>query len=195
MIDPLPPGPFATVLADPPWEFATRSPKGDGRSARRHYDVMTLDDIKALPVRDVVARDATLFLWATDTHLAHALDVMKAWGFTYKTVGFYWVKLNPSAPSSGLEPFDFFTGMGYWTRANPEQCLLGTRGNPKRYARDVSRLVLAPRREHSRKPDAVPERIERLVAPPYLELFGRRSRDGWYVWGDQAMRFDSSPDG
>ena len=87
----------------------------------------------------------------------------------------------------------FFTGLGYWTRANPEQCLLGTRGKPVRRAKNVRRLVVERRREHSRKPDAVRDRIERLVGGPYLELFARETKVGWDCWGDQAGLFDTGP--
>jgi N6-adenosine-specific RNA methylase IME4 len=106
--------------------------------------------------------------------------------FEYKTVGFYWVKLNTASKHDA----DYFTGLGYWTRANPEQCLLATRGKPTRLAKDVRRLVVERRREHSRKPDGVRERIERLVAGPYLELFARETKQGWDCWGDQVVLFD-----
>jgi N6-adenosine-specific RNA methylase IME4 len=126
-------------------------------------------------------------LWATDPLLHRALELIEAWGFEYKTVAFYWVKLNAKARHDA----DFFTGLGYWTRANPEQCLLATRGKPPRQAKDVRRLVIEKRREHSRKPDCVRERIERLVAGPYLELFARETKPGWSCWGDQAGLFDT----
>jgi N6-adenosine-specific RNA methylase IME4 len=101
-------------------------------------------------------------------------------------VGFYWVKLN-AAPKPDA---DYFIGMGYWTRANPELCLLATRGKPPRWAKDVRRLVVERRREHSRKPDCVRARIERLVAGPYLELFARETKPGWDCWGNQLALFD-----
>jgi N6-adenosine-specific RNA methylase IME4 len=101
-------------------------------------------------------------------------------------VGFYWVKLNSLSKSNS----EFFTGLGYWTRANPEQCLLATRGSPRRKAKDVRRLVVDRRREHSRKPDTVRDRIERLVDGPYLELFAREAKPGWDCWGDQLALFD-----
>ena len=100
-----------------------------------------------------------------------------------KTVAFYWVKQNTKSDG-------FFTGLGYWTRANPEQCLLATRGKPRRVNKDVRKLVVAPRREHSRKPEEVRAQIERLVAGPYLELFARDTKRGWDCWGDQAGLFD-----
>ena len=115
--------------------------------------------------------------------LPRAFELIEAWGFQYKTVAFTWVKLNRAAKHEA----DYFTGLGYWTRANPEQCLLATRGKPSRLAKDVKRLVVERRREHSRKPDAVRERIERRVRGPYLELFARETNPGWDCWGDQMM--------
>lgn len=174
---------YRVIYADPPWTFATYSRKGKGRSPEAHYDCMDLAGIKALPVGDWAADDAIVLMWATDPLLHRAFEVIEAWGFTYKTVGFYWAKLN--ARGSG-----FFTGMGFWTRANPEQCLLATRGHPKRKAADVPKLVVSPRREHSRKPDEMYGLIERLSDGPYLEMFARSSRPGWESWGLQAGLFD-----
>lgn len=186
-------GDYGAIYADPPWRFSTYSDKGKGRSAEAHYDCMTLADIKAMPVAAWAARDAALFLWTTDPMLRHALEVIEAWGFTYKTVAFYWVKLNRNRGGMFLEPRDFFTGMGFWTRANPELCLLATRGKPRRRATDVAKLMLAPRREHSRKPDETYARIERLVGGPYLELFARATQPGWDRLGNQAGLFDQGP--
>jgi len=177
---------YRVIYADPPWTFKTFSVKGKGRSAEAHYDCMGLDDLKALPVADRAADDAILLMWATDPLLDKAMEVVRAWGFTYKTVGFYWVKQNASSEG-------FFTGMGFWTRANPEQCLLATRGHPKRLATDVKKLVVSRRREHSRKPDEMYGHIERLAAGPYLEMFARSSRSGWDSWGTQAGLFDEGP--
>jgi N6-adenosine-specific RNA methylase IME4 len=170
---------YRAIYADPPWHFRVRSPKGEGRSATRHYPCMTLDSIRALPIGDLAATDSALFLWATDPMLPQALSVIEAWGFTFKTVAFHWVKSNRTSGN-------YFTGMGYWTRANPEQCLLATRGSPKRKAKDVCRLVVSARREHSRKPDEVRSRIERLVDGPYLELFARQNVPGWAAWGNEV---------
>ena len=119
--------PANTGLSTPTrrWTFATYSRKGKGRSAEAHYDCMSLADIKALPVAEWAAPDCVLLLWVTDPLLDKAMDVIRAWGFTYKTVGFCWAKLNKSAPASPGER-DFFTGLGFWTRANPELCLLAT---------------------------------------------------------------------
>jgi N6-adenosine-specific RNA methylase IME4 len=184
-------GSYRAIYADPPWRFATYSDKGKGRSAEAHYDCMSLAEIKALPVAGWAAPDAALFLWTTDPMLRHALAVVEAWGFAYKTVAFYWVKLNKGRGGGVvLTARDFFTGMGFWTRANPELCLLATRCRPRRRGTDVAKLLIAPRREHSRKPEDAYGRIERLVDGPYLELFARASRPGWDALGDQAGLFD-----
>lgn len=190
---------YAVVLADPPWTFMTRSDKGKGRSAENHYGCMSLDEIKALPVAAHCGPNASLVLWVTDPCLKQGLEVMEAWGFRYVTVGFTWVKLNRCAPVRWLVGViaytlgDFFTGMGYWTRSNPEMALLGTRGSPKRLHKDVRQLIIARRREHSRKPDATHVRIQRLLAGPYLELFAREPRNGWDSWGNQTEKFTPAP--
>jgi N6-adenosine-specific RNA methylase IME4 len=177
---------YAAIYADPPWHFRNWSAKGTGRNAVSHYDCMSFADLAALPVAGLAADDCVLFLWATDPLLPRALELIHAWGFEYKTVGFYWVKQNAAAKSDQ----DFFTGLGYWTRANPEQCLLATRGKPSRKAKDVRRLIVDRRREHSRKPDQVRDRIERLVPGPYVELFARETKPGWDCWGNQPALFD-----
>jgi N6-adenosine-specific RNA methylase IME4 len=194
---------YRVIYADPPWTFSTYSRKGKGRSAEAHYDCMSLADIKALPVAEWAAADCMLLLWTTDPLLPTALDVIRAWGFTYKTVGFYWAKLNKSADPTIFRNRDFFAGLGFWTRANPEMCLLATRGHPHRRQADVRKLIVSSRREHSRKPDEAYERIERLCEGPYLEMFARSSRPGWDRWGDESdlrhigprrWRADSYPD-
>lgn len=194
MVAPLPPGPFACILADPPWSYRTRSAKGEGRSARRHYDTMELEAIKAMPIGEVAARDAHLFLWATAPNLPQAFEVMAAWGFRYSAVGFVWVKLNRSVDPHQLRLTRFidaecFVGMGHTTRQNAEFVLLGRRGSPKRLSRAVRQIIVAPRREHSRKPDELHARIETYCAGPYLELFARAQRPGWVTWGDQVGKF------
>jgi N6-adenosine-specific RNA methylase IME4 len=177
---------YGVIYADPPWSFRNWSTKGTGRNAVSHYDCLDAAALASLPVADLAARDCALFLWATDPLLPRAIELIKAWGFEYKTVGFYWVKLNARAKHAA----DHFTGLGYWTRANPEQCLLATRGKPMRRAKDVRRLVVENRREHSRKPECVRDRIERLVDGPYLELFARETKRGWDCWGNQSHLFD-----
>lgn len=173
---------YQAILADPPWAFDNWSEAGTDRNASQHYDCMSPDAIKALPVGHVAAPDCALFLWVTDPLLPLGLEVMAAWGFTYKTVAFTWAKRTKTDAGWHLST-------GYWTRANPEMCLLGTMGRPKRLARDVRQLVVAPVREHSRKPDAIHSSVERLVAGPYLEMFARQRRPGWDSWGNEVEKF------
>jgi N6-adenosine-specific RNA methylase IME4 len=174
---------YGAIYADPPWSFRNWSTKGTGRNAVSHYDCLSFEKLAALPVGQVAADNCVLFLWAVDPLLDKAFELISAWGFEYKTVGFYWVKQNRKSDG-------YFTGLGYWTRANPEQCLLATRGKPRRIGKDVRKLIVEPRREHSRKPDQVRERIERLVDGPYLELFARETKPGWECWGDQIALFN-----
>lgn len=182
---------YGVIYADPPWRFKNFSKKGEGRNAVSHYDCMTFEELCKIPVNEWAARDCALFMWATDPMLPKALELIEAWGFEFKTVGFYWAKINKNADQNALSEKDFFTGLGYWTRANVEQCLLATKGRPKRRAKDVRRLIVDKRREHSRKPEAVYSRIERLMTGPYLELFSRETREGWDAWGDEAQLFDN----
>ena len=206
----LPAGPFGCILADPPWRFATFSAKGRGRcpdgpaplsrnesirnAPERHYTTMSLQDIAALPVAASAARDCLLMLWAVDPMIPQAIAIGEGWGFKFKTVGFYWIKERRTTSRRGGQ-FDredhvrFPMGTGYWTRANPEACLLFTRGSPKRLSAGVRKLIVSPRREHSRKPDEQYERIEALVAGPRLELFARSTRPGWSSWGNETERF------
>jgi N6-adenosine-specific RNA methylase IME4 len=183
-----PPGRYGVIYADPPWTFATYSRKGKGRSAEAHYDCMSFADILALPVADWALPDCVLLLWATDPLLEKAFEVIRAWGFTYKTVGFYWAKLGKSPPRF-YDDKSFFTGLGFWTRANPEPCLLATRGQPHRQSRNVKKLIVSPRREHSRKPEEAYARIEALCTGPYLEMFARAPRPGWDGWGRERDGF------
>lgn len=175
----LPDGKYAVIYADPPWQFDVWSGEGKDRAAENHYPTQTLEEIQLWPIRDMAADDCALFMWAVMPQLPEALSVIEAWGFQYKTCAFTWVKTT----KDGTRPA---TGMGYWTRANAEICLLATRGSPKRLNADVQQVIMSPRMEHSRKPDEVAERIERLLAGPYVELFARRPREGWETWGNQA---------
>ena len=181
---------YGVIYADPPWTFSTYSRKGKGRSAEAYYDCMSLEEIKAVPVKRWAAKDSVLLLWTTDPLLEQALGVIRAWGFTYKTVGFYWAKLKRSVPHDQYNDQSFFSGLGFWTRANPELCLLATRGNPHRRKANVQKLVISPRREHSRKPDEVYGRIEALCEGPYLEVFARTAREGWYNTGVEVDAFE-----
>lgn len=180
-------GGYGVIYADPPWKFKTYSDKGKGRSAEAWYDCMDIEDIKRLDILQYAADDCVLLMWVTDPFLEIGFDVIRSWGFKYKTVGFVWAKYNDS-PSSILahDARIWPIGTGYWTRANPEQCLLATRGHPKRINNDVRKLVISPRREHSQKPDEMYGYIERLCSGPYLELFARQTVEGWDCVGNES---------
>jgi N6-adenosine-specific RNA methylase IME4 len=171
---------FPVIYADPPWTFKVYSGKGKARSAERHYDTASLDSIKALPIGQLATDNSALLIWAVWPEIGGALDVIEAWGFEYKTVGFVWVKTVSETND------DLHTGMGYWTRANTEVCLLATRGSPQRQNKDVHQVIMAPVGEHSAKPEEARRRIERLLIGDYLEAFGRKPVPGWTVWGNEV---------
>ena len=189
---------YQAIYCDPPWRFATwnkatavksRKNKSTFGSANVHYNTMPTVDICRLPVWELCADDCVLFLWASWPMLNDALRVIDAWGFQYKTCGFDWSKANASQPDMFLEEMRGAMGMGYWTRANTEPCLIATKGKPKRLKADVRMSIIEPRREHSRKPARVHGDIERLISGPYVELFARQSRPGWDVWGNETSKF------
>jgi N6-adenosine-specific RNA methylase IME4 len=187
----LPRGHFGVILADPPWSFEVWSKDtGNGRSASAHYQTLSFGSLCELPVKAVAADNCVLFMWACWPTIKDAFNLIDAWRFTYKTCAFDWTKAHANQIEMFRDDADGQVGMGYWTRANTEPCLLATRGTPKRINADVRQAIIEPRRQHSRKPDCVHERIERLVAGPYLELFARQSRPGWTTWGNEATKFD-----
>jgi N6-adenosine-specific RNA methylase IME4 len=187
----LPQNHFGAILADPPWGFQCWDGK-DKRAASRGsvtpYSTMDMDEIAALPVADLAAENCVLFMWCVWPTLPQAMEVIESWGFKHKTCGFLWMKADPYRLFALEE--DVYMGLGYWTRANSEPCLLATRGKPKRLSAGVRQGIISPRREHSRKPDCVHDRIERLVSGPYLELFARQTRPGWTSWGNEVGKFD-----
>ncbi len=145
---------------------------------------MSLEDIKNLPIGHLASKDCVLFLWVTDPLLQEGLDVMRSWGFEYQTVAFTWAK------QAKVNHDKWHMGLGYWTRANPEMCLLGTMGKPQRVDKGIRQLVTEPIREHSRKPDRIYNDIKSLVGGPYLELFARTSVEGFDCWGNQTNKFN-----
>jgi len=188
--------PVECLLADPPWFFRSRTDQVSNRDPQNHYSVMGHKEIAALPVKQILAPDAHLFLWATGPCLPFAFDVMKAWGFRYSGVGFNWIKMRKSYDPMQLRVLptaesDLFVGLGFTTRKGSELCLIGRRGSAKRIAKDVREVILAPVREHSRKPDEARRRIERYVGPGkvMVELFGRAQAPGWHVLGNETEKF------
>lgn len=186
-----PQGKFGCILADPAWSFKTYSGESvPQRAKEQHYKVLSIDDLKSLPVVDLAAKDCALIMWVIGSHLDQALELGEAWGFAYKSDLFTWVKVGKNDPA--VRPIS----LGHWSRKQTEQALIFTRGKPKRLDAGVRQLfetddhvIFAPKREHSRKPDEQYARIERLVAGPYLELFARSDRDGWTSWGNQTGKF------
>lgn len=182
-----PAGGFRAILADPPWRYENWSWKGEHKNAAAQYECMDLRDIKALPVESLAAKDAALFLWATFPMLPEALATMAAWGFTYKT-GAAWAKQSKTGRKLAF-------GTGYLFRSAAELLLVGTRGDPQATSKSVRNLILAPVREHSRKPDQTYDMVEQLFPGPRLELFARQQRHGWMAWGNQVDKFDPIPEG
>lgn len=173
---------FRTVLADPPWRFANRT----GKMAPEHrrlnrYATMAIADIARLPVACLVSEPAHLYLWVPNALLPQGLDVLRAWGFEYKS-NIVWHKVRKDGGSDGR-------GVGFYFRNVTEMVLFGVRGKNARTLapgrRQVS-LVASQKREHSRKPDQLYDVIEACSRGPFLELFARDGRRGWTSWGDQA---------
>lgn len=171
---------FDLIYADPPWNWKARSQKGEGRSAKNHYSVMDLQAIKDLPVSSLAEKDSILLMWVTDPFLQMSFEVAQAWGYRYSTVCFYWVKTLRKSEG-------YHMGNGYYTRANPEQCLLFRRGKAvPRIDKGVAKLIMAPIDKHSAKPHETYNRIERLFGRvSRVELFARNYRDGWESWGNE----------
>jgi N6-adenosine-specific RNA methylase IME4 len=194
----LPRNHYGAILADPPWHF--QSWTGARWNGDKHkpvltpakapdYPTMTIDEIAALPVADLCADDCALFCWGIWVNLLECIKIIDAWGFTYKTCAFNWTKADIRQPDLFRDSANGQWGLGYWVRQNTEYCLLATRGAPKRLNADVMQAIIQPRRQHSRKPDEIHGRIERLVGGPYLELFARQTRPGWDCWGNETNKF------
>jgi N6-adenosine-specific RNA methylase IME4 len=168
---------YNVIYADPPWRYRN---KPTGRSPEDHYPTMTMEEIAALPVKDLADENCVLFMWVTLPMLEGVWKIIKSWGFKYKTTAFVWIKLNPK--NDGI-----FWGLGYWTRANVEICLLATKGKPRRRASNIHQVIISHVEEHSKKPEEARRRIEVLTGDvPKIELFARRYSPGWDVWGNEV---------
>ena len=168
---------FNILYADPPWKYERNKVQG---AAERHYPTMSIEQLCALDVEKITDENCALFLWSTFPFLPEALRLIKAWGFTYKTTAFVWLKQN-------RKNRDWFFGLGFWTRGNAEICLLATKGKPQRKSAKVSQLIIAPIDKHSKKPDIVREKIVELMGDlPRIELFARQTTPGWEVFGNEV---------
>ena len=170
---------YQIIYADPPWSYQNGGVPQGGVDAQ--YKTMTLAEIKALPVADISDTPSVLFLWATFPQLKEALEVMEAWGFKYKTLGFSWLKTN-----KGGSPF---FGIGYYAKSNQEICLLGVKGKAHSLVKSnkVSSFVSTGRTKHSEKPHVFREKIVELFGDlPRIELFARQKTEGWDIWGNEV---------
>lgn len=170
------------IYADPPWRYNDRKCNG---ACEHHYDTMTLEEIKKLPIKELCEKDCVLFLWTTYPMLKEALEVMEAWGFKYKSIAFQWIKLNRSGNGK-------FFGLGRWTRGNTEPCLLAVKGKPSRKSNSVSQLIEYQLGKHSAKPPITRDKIKELMGEECkcLELFARNNIEGWDCWGNEVGKMD-----
>lgn len=178
---------YAVALVDPAWLFKNRSAKGEKKNPNQHYPCMPMADIAALPVGQLMQRDAVCAMWATSPLLDQQIAVLKGWGFAYKAF-VPWAKQARGEPKPG-EQRKWAFGGGYIFRNAAEILLVGTMGEPKRLSRSIRNLLVAPVREHSRKPDQIYPMLETLFAGPYCELFARQQRPGWDAWGNDVDHF------
>jgi site-specific DNA-methyltransferase (adenine-specific) len=176
---------YNIIYADPPWEYKESGSTTNSRSlAKQHYNTIPTLDICNLPIKDIKTDDSICFMWATFPKIAEALKAMRAWGFEYKTAAFVWVKKNKKSNTN-------FWGMGAYTRANAEVCLLGiskkTKASEQVKAHNIHQIIEAPIESHSKKPDIIREKIVELLGDlPRVELFARNATEGWDVWGNEV---------
>lgn len=169
---------YKIIYADPPWQYRDKASAGK-RGASFKYPTQSKEWLKELPVQSLSEDDCALFMWVTMPMLNEGLELLKSWGFEYKTVAFTWVKRNKKADT-------WFFGMGNWTRANAELCLLGTKGKIKREYAGVSSIIDSRIEKHSKKPDCAREKIVSLMGDlTRIELFARERYDGWDAWGNE----------
>lgn len=179
---------YRTIYADPPWQFQNRTGKVAPEHKRlNRYPTMKLEDIKALPVAEAAAGKCHLYLWVPNALLPEGIEVLRAWGFAYKT-NLIWEKIRQDGGPDGR-------GVGFYFRNVTEILLFGIRGDHNRTlqpARSQVNLLRTRKREHSRKPDEFVDLIEQCSPGPYLEMFARGNREGWDMWGNQAA-YDYEP--
>ena len=175
---------YNIIYADPPWQYNKGVYQDNGRKDRlleEQYQTMSKKEIENLPIKKLADKDCALFLWVTDSHLCDGLELIKKWGFTYKTIAFVWVKKTNKG--------NLCANVGSWTMKNTEICLLGTKGNMLKYKNknNIFQLVEAERSKHSKKPEEVRKRIEELFPNTYkIELFARQKTEGWDCWGNEV---------
>ena len=173
---PFPDKKYNIIYADPPWSFRA----GGLKNATNHYNCMSIEDIKSLPVSEIADDNCLLFLWVIYPLLPECIETLKSWGFAYSTCGFTWVKKNKVSDS-------WFWGLGCYTRSNPEICLIGKKGKFKKQSSSVHSVLDDRIRKHSQKPDCVRDKIVDLCGDlPRIELFARNKTEGWDCWGNEV---------
>lgn len=178
---------YNIIYADPPWHYGSKSAVNNTTGSAikplsDHYSTMSLQELKNMPIKNMTKDDAACFMWVTDSHIDEALEVLRSWGFAYKTIAFNWVKIT----SKG----NYCKNVAPWTMKSSEICLLGIKGRMTKYkqANNIESLVIAQRTQHSQKPNEVRKRIVDLFGDlPRIELFARQKIDGWDVWGDEIV--------
>lgn len=169
------------IHIDPPWAYEMRTPKGYEKSPQAHYDCMTLDQLKELPVGHLAMPDSVMVMWGVFSMMPQAIELLAHYGYRFCTGG-PWAKQSSTGKKWAF-------GTGYVYRNAAEFWIVGKMGNPKERSKSVRNLIVAPVREHSRKPDQIYSDIEELWDGPYIDIFGRQQREGWTVWGNQSSRF------
>lgn len=171
---------YDIIYADPPWTY-NDTLGGNAKMGAMPDPTMKLEEIKALPIKNIAQKNSILFLWVTMPKLQEGLDTIKSWGLKYKTCAFCWVKQNPK--NGGI-----YAGLGRWVQGNAELCLLATKGHPHRVSKSVKQIALSPRGRHSAKPPEVRERIKTLMGggTHSIEIFAREQVEGWDCWGNEV---------
>lgn len=182
---PFPNKKYQIIYADPPWKFGSKKYQDGNRDfdklEKNHYETMTIQELKQLPVKEIIEKDAICFMWVTDSHLKEGIEVLESWGFKYKTIAFNWIKYY----ESGQECVNFAP----WTLKSWEICLLGIKGSMGKYkkANNVRGLLKELRTKHSKKPNEARVRIKQLFGDlQCIELFAREEHEYWDVWGNEV---------
>lgn len=178
---------YNIIYADPPWSYGDKrtgkgknNPNGAG-GAEKHYKTLSFEELSKLPVKDISDDNCMLFMWATSPQLPVAINLTEEWGFTYKTVAFVWVKMKTDMSEPRGD------GIGSYTLSNAEYVLVATKGKYWRNDATARQILLAPKDVHSKKPDEIRKRIEKLAGYlPRIELFARQKTEGWDVWGNEV---------
>ena len=171
---------FDVIYCDPPW------PTGQWNTNKTTpgYTTLTMDALCSIPVSSIAKPNSVMFMWVIENHLEDAFNLIRSWGFKYICIAFIWGKVKVNQVE-----YEAANGMGFWTRKSGEICLFAKRGTPERISKNTGQLILAPRRNHSQKPEETYNRIEQMTRGSRIELFSRTKRDGWEAWGNEVGKF------